>query len=193
MILLETLGRKYSVEKPNGDIIIDLTRASLEYKRDVSYTGYTIVTNQFVMRPDLIAESSLGNPNKLDYILKFNGVSNPLSIYDGQVLLIPDVDQMSEVFIDPKPLVKQKDVDVVKIIVNPKTKVDKKRLEILQKKAENKIVLPPNINAPGEDNIVFTDDKIILGANISNVDPLCSETTTRARLKQKLLNKKIIR
>jgi hypothetical protein len=143
------------------------------------------------MRPDLIAESTLGNPNKLDYILKFNGISNPLSIYEGQVLLIPDVDEMAVVFIDPKPLVKQEDVDVVNIIVNPKTKIDKKRLEILQKKAENKIILPPNINAPGEDNIVFTDDKIILGANISNKDPLCNDTTTRARLKQKLLNKKI--
>jgi hypothetical protein len=188
MIQLETLIRKLFVKKPNGDEIIDLTRASLEYTGSVSYTGYTIVTSGFEMRPDLVSESVYGDPNKLDYILKFNGVSNPLSLYAGQILLIPDENEMKQMF--RFPFVKSID-DTQNKIIKPKTQKDKSRIELLLKKSKLKELLPPNINSSDEKNIEFTDDKIIFGGNISTQPFDCPDTSTRAKLKQKLLSQKI--
>lgn len=191
MISLTTLLMKYFFVKEDGTEIVDLTRSSLEYLIDVEYTGYTIVNDDFIMRPDLVSESVFGDPNKFDYLLKFNGISNPLSLYSGQVILIPNLEQMEKCFRPPTPLKKPEDLDFVDFVLKPKTKSDKKRLKLLQDKAKNKNIIPPNINIPGDDNIIFKDDKIILGSNISNIDPFCGDNTSRARVKKKLLNKKI--
>jgi hypothetical protein len=190
MIQIETLERKQEFVKKDGTVIIDLTQSSVEYKSDVRTKTYVMVTSELAMRPDLISEIVYGNPNRFDYILKFNGISNPLSIYTGQVLYIPEEDDMSACFKTPRK--ETKDTENKKAVaIKPKTKKDEKRLDILRKKAGRDNLLPPNINAPNEENIVFDGDKILLGASATNVSPECPENLTRARLKQKLLNKKI--
>lgn len=186
MLFIETLLRKNPFKKKNGDEIIDLTKASIEYNIDVPLTGYTVVTEEFIMRADLVAESALGNPSKLDYILKYNGISNPLSLDKGQILYIPDETEMAKAF--KKPNEEQTPEKLEDKILKPKTQKDLKRLDLLKKKAQMDVVLPPNINKDNENNIVMTNDKIILGPNAKTN---CPDNTTRARLKQNLLNKKI--
>ena len=190
MLMLETILRKLEFIKPNDNVtILDLTKSSLEYNIDVPITTYTVVTNEFVMRSDLISESVYGVENKLDYILKYNGVSNPLTIYKGQVLYIPDETAMSQVFKTPNQEVTP--VTLEQLIVAPKTKKDATRLDLLKKKAQMDIILPPNINKDGENNIEITNEKILLGGSVTNNSANCPDNISRARLKQSILNKKI--
>lgn len=186
MLVLETLLRKLAFKLPDGSEVIDLTKASIEYNTDVSLSSYTVVTEDFVMRADLVAESVYGAPQKLDYILKYNGISNPLSLYKGQILYIPDETEMSKVF--KKPNQEETPQTLEELVIKPKTQKDMKRLDLLKKKAQMDVVLPPNINKDNENNIIMTNDKIILGPNAKSS---CPDNTTRARLKQNLLNKKI--
>ena len=122
-----------------------------------------------VGRIDLIANGYYRNPDKLELILKYNGISNPFSINEGDVLLIPD---------DSIPLVKWKRVNPVASeeiselnirdqFVNSKrlSEKDAKRVEYLKRKAALKAngsseILPPNILKPGEKNITIENGKI---------------------------------
>ena len=101
MLSIETLFRKNRFVKSKNEVIVDLTRASLEYTSTVDITTFVMVSPDFVMRPDLIAKAVYGDPNKLDYLLKYNSVSNPFSIEVGDVLVVPDLDDMSKQFKTP--------------------------------------------------------------------------------------------
>jgi len=103
MLTLETLYRKQAFKKSDGNYVLDLIKATVRYLFPPEYQRAVIVSDDFQMRPDLISGATMGDPSKLDYILKMNGISNPLSIETGDVLLIPDVKQMSSSFINPEP------------------------------------------------------------------------------------------
>ena len=78
--------------------------------------------------------------------------------------------------------------------VDPLTKKDNKRLDMLQKKTRNSELLPPNINAEGETNIKYKDGKIIFGEDVTTINKQnCPETLTRARVKEKLINNQIFK
>src|SRR3989304_1387862 len=93
MLAIDTLRRKNEMSK-NGESIIDLTTRSFDFRGDVSVYRTAIVTEDFQMRPDLVARVEYGNSNKLDYICKFNGISNPFSLDMGKVLMIGNDDEM---------------------------------------------------------------------------------------------------
>ena len=40
-------------------------------------------------RLDLIAEDQYGDAKQIEYILKFNGISDPFSVQEGDILKIP--------------------------------------------------------------------------------------------------------
>jgi hypothetical protein len=194
MLSITTLYNKNSFIKQNGDVIVDLTKASLEYNKPVKYKSIIIVTYDYVMRPDLIAKATIGDANKLDYILKFNGISNPFSIDVGDILLIPDENEMGAIFktpdIDDDDAIKKSKVSIVTIT---STK-DEKRLAMLQAMANKKDILPPNINKPGDQNIKYKDGKIIFGEDITSINKNnCPDTLSRAKLKEKLLTNKIFK
>lgn len=192
MLDIRTLNYKIRSKDKNKNTVVDLTRSSIESLSDIRLFAVSEVSSRFVMRPDLIAQNYYGDSNKYDFILKFNGISNPFSIYDGQELLIPDADDMESVFSTPKEIYEQEDSGTyANFSVNVRTNKDQKRLEALQEKAKNKEVLPSNMNNSCEENVTITNTKIVLGSCVSDVDPLCDVTTTRGRLRQKLIENKI--
>jgi len=192
MLDIRTLNYKIRSKDKNKNTVVDLTRSSVASLNNIRLLAVSEVTSRFVMRPDLIAQSYYGDANKYDFILKFNGISNPFSIFDGQELLIPDADDMEDAFATPKEIYEQVDSGTyANFSVNVRTNKDKKRLEALQEKAKNKEVLPSNMNNSCEENVTITNTKIVLGSCISDVDPLCDVTTTRGRLRQKLIENKI--
>jgi hypothetical protein len=122
-----------------------------------------------VMRPDLISKKHYNSTDYWDLILKFNGISNPLSITEGLQLSIPDKDGAQR-FIIQIPRI---DKTAREQFTNPKrmNQQDKKRQEFLKKKSSSKPNgskenLPPNMLKSGETSKIFKDGKIILGANI---------------------------
>lgn len=51
------------------------------------------ISDHFVMRPDLVSMAVWSDPNYAEFILKFSGISNPFTLSDEDVLLIPNITQ----------------------------------------------------------------------------------------------------
>lgn len=122
-------------------------------------------------RPDLIAIKFYGDSNDTELILKWNNISNPFSITEGDILEIPDNEGSLKAWKQVKE-VGVSDVDKNTIrdqFVNSKrlTVKDQKRIEYLQKKAAqkqngSKQILPPNILKDGDSNIDINNDIITI-------------------------------
>lgn len=194
MFNLRTLLNKRFFKKPNNDVIIDLATSTIKYKFNPNIKETIIVTEEFAMRPDLISKLVYGDESLFDYILTFNGISNPLSIEPGQILLIPEKEEMDQMLITPKDGINEDQRKKEEITIKPESNKDQKRLELIKQKLENgkKDVLPPNIAKPGTQPIKIENGEIIFGQNTTQIDKEnCPIPLSRSLLKEKLLNKKI--
>lgn len=54
------------------------------------------VTPEYIARPDLIAIDMYGDPMYADVICKLNGVSNPFELNEGQLLILPKNEYISD-------------------------------------------------------------------------------------------------
>lgn len=195
MLLIETLRRKPTITV-NGENITDLTSASWNFTQALNVQSTILVSDDTEMRPDLIAQLYYGNHSKLDFICKFNGISNPFSLEKGQVILIGDDFEMQSAFTtapstntgDAKKDIRDKFFDQ-----NRLSKKDAKRLEFIKKKTATTTTtnLPPNFATPNSTEITVKDGKVIFGntvvANASN----CTVPLSRAKVKAKLLENRI--
>lgn len=146
-----------------------MTEPIIIFNNNVKTIATHTVTADEIGRIDLIANAYYRNINKAEFILKYNNISNPFSINEGDVLLIPD---------DRLPLVKWKrvnpmaseeisELNIRDQFVNSKrlSERDAKRIEYLKRKAAQKAngspeILPPNILKPGDKNIIIENGKI---------------------------------
>lgn len=197
MLFLETLLKKRYFTKPNGDTVIDLTKSSINMEADTpTEVNIIMVSDDEAMRPDIIAKSTYGDDSKLDFLLKYNGISNPFSLNTGDVLVIPDPFQMAKMFRTPsadETADYNMSIAEFKYMDNLATP-DSKRMELLKLKAKNRELLPPNINQPGDKNIKFKNGKVVFGEDVTTINKEnCPETLTRARIKEKLLNNQIFK
>jgi hypothetical protein len=191
MLFIQTLQNKNFFTKPDGTQVVDLTKSSLDYGDYPNINTPILVGEEYVMRPDLVAYATMGNENKFDYILKFNGVSNPFSVDKNDPLLIPVEEEMAQQFKVPESEDEKGTTNRQELILAPKTQKDKKRLEHLNKK-KNKEALPPNFTKTEDENVKFKDGNIIFGDDVTSVNQEnCPEPQSRARVKEKIINKKI--
>lgn len=89
-----TLDRKEEVTDANGNRIIDLTK-SIFTREAGQIQDYTVVkmTDIYQMRPDLISQYMYGTDEYTEFILKFAGISNPFTLHEDDILLIPNITQ----------------------------------------------------------------------------------------------------
>ena len=126
-----------------------------------------VVKEDEIGRPDLIA-NQYGGINLTDHILKINNISNPFSINEGDILIIPDDlgenmlkwVRISTENIDDNPIRKQ-------FLETKKTsQIDQRRVnfiqnKIMQKKGMVNQQLPPNILENGESNVSTSNSNSI--------------------------------
>lgn len=116
-------------------------------------------------RPDLIALQYYGDQSKLDMILKWNGISNPFSINEGDILEIPSPNTNFFKLERPREFennpVKQQFVDGKRL-----GKKDQRRLDALKKKYGKENLLPPNVIPVGKKNYEFVGTRIRMGAQV---------------------------
>ena len=67
-----------------------MTEPIIIFNNNVKTIATHTVTADEIGRIDLIANAYYRNINKAEFILKYNNISNPFSINEGDVLLIPD-------------------------------------------------------------------------------------------------------
>lgn len=113
-------------------------------------------------RPDLIAAKYYGDASMLDIILKYNNISNPFSIVEGQYLKIPvaeiGIKKFNRAPQIEENIVKQQFVDTKRLSTK-----DQKRVEALKKKYDKANLLPPNVIDVGKKNFKFERGKIVFG------------------------------
>lgn len=206
MLSIQTLLIKpdVTIQKNSGDTedIMDLTFGSFIYSQDVQITGVGVVSTDLEMRPDLVAKIYYGDVSKLDYILKFNGISNPFSLQSGQILLIGDVTQMADNFapdtVTNNDSTKQ-DIRAKFFDPNRLSKKDAQRLALLQLKsrqfANPASNLPPNMADIGSTEIsVSPTGTVIFGGDVVGTSTTnCPQVISKATVLAKLLQNKIFK
>lgn len=128
-------------------------------QEESSVQGVHVVENDETCRIDLVSLSEYGSHDHADAILKFNGISNPFSIKEGDVLFIPKRDIAKKKFKltlnkNYKNPIRDQFINTKRLPVK-----DANRIEYLSKKY-NKEILPPNILQSGEENIEVTNGEI---------------------------------
>jgi hypothetical protein len=157
----------------NNKKIVDgrfkFTKPTLVFAKGNETIDVHTVTEDQVGRIDLISLLYYRNANYCDYILKWNGISNPFSIKFGDILNIPNHREALKVIKEIKvlnttnePSIRDQFVDTKRLPVK-----DAKRIEYLQRKATQKPngakqILPPNILKEGDTNIKIGNGKIVI-------------------------------
>ena len=139
-----------------GKLILTQPTFIFKDREEVPFTEYEVRAED-AGRIDLIALDQYGSDSGTDveYILKFNGISDPFSINEGDILKIPVENSLIVKLERPEGavdnIVRQSFVGGKKL-----TKKDQRRLDFLKKKYKIKEVLPPNMLKSGFSNSEIT-------------------------------------
>jgi hypothetical protein len=100
-MFLNTIDRKPLIKDNNGNFIRDLTQSIFKLTSN-TYLEYSVfrVPSGIEMRPDLISQSAYNNTSYAEYILKFNGISNPFTIAPNDKILIPSLDSAKKIVVN---------------------------------------------------------------------------------------------
>ena len=163
---LITKTNYYGVKKT----VTDLTEPTL--KPDFSSTRFNVdrvveVTDDYAMRPDLISFYAYGTDLYTDIILKCNGISNPFSIKEGDIILIPNLSDFKYFYKKPKAT-KSEIAEVKRAFIDNArfSKPTEERLKKLQQLANSKkngspTITPSNKLKPGESAVTTKGGALI--------------------------------
>ena len=162
--------RSIENKKLTGDRL-RMTDPNVVFSDDTRILDYHEVNESEVCRIDLISLKYYKSADYVDYILKYNNISNPFSITVGDTLIIPENDAVLVSLtsikqidaVDDKLSIRDQFVNTKRLSVK-----DAKRSEYLAKKAKQKAngskqILPPNILKDGDSNIKIENGAITIG------------------------------
>jgi len=104
-MFLNTLDRKPLIRDGNGELIRDLTKSIFDFSNGnkLNMSVYRIPVG-FEMRPDLVSQSVYNNTMYAEFVLKYNGISNPFALDEGDVILIPSLESAKKSLKEPDDL-----------------------------------------------------------------------------------------
>jgi hypothetical protein len=189
MLLLKVLQAKKFFTKAT-DTVTDLTRRSISFLGIDKIGGELYaVEPEVVMRPDLIANSFLSDSANACLLMKYNGISNPFSIDEGQILRIPKAEDLDNLLAEPENITNNRVREAIDL-VKPKSVQDAKRLDYLKNKGA--LAVPPNVAL--DDGVKVINGRIVFGADVTSIKKEdCPEPISRAKLKETLLKNKIFK
>lgn len=172
----KTLDEKPLFTKADDGQIRDLTQSAINNKI-VDYLNYDIykVPKEFAMRPDLISQSVYNTADHAEIILKFNAISNPFSINENDIILIPDLNSALAQF--------KTDATILNNTVAEKIRKSYKYIDKLkiptsikkQSKYNNRSLvdapegaLPPNFAEKDESQLTYTNGRVFFGVDKNN-------------------------
>jgi hypothetical protein len=159
----------------NDDLEIkDLTVSMFNLNAITSYPKYNVyrVPKDFEMRPDLIAAAVYNNSAYAELILKFNGISNPFSIKEGDLILVPTLDSAqtmlstttSGALTSGSNMIRNsyKYIDPTKMPKSDDSNFQNRQLVGGAKEG----ALPPNLTQEGEEQITYRNGRVYFGASV---------------------------
>ena len=191
MLISDILNSKKTIFEA-GFRSTDLISGTFKYPTQ-SKSNLVLVGFDENMRPDLVVNRIYGNQMMWDVLLKFNGISNPFSIEQGDLLYAMPFKDSAGAIKKPLNIInrdKGKSELPVSPLLDPKTKKDKDRLKNLQNKIGE--VVPPNVNRAGDKNVKIKNGKVIFGEDVTTIKKdNCPVPISRNRLQAALLKDKI--
>lgn len=190
MLISKLLRLKRTIANRTGETLIDLVSSTFKFTGIGSSAGPTFVDEYEVMRPDLLSNKVYGSTDYWEVLLKYNGVSNPFSLEEGEILIAPSFNSLERMIVSPV-IVPEKGVEPTKNneskIVTPSTNKDKKRIESLRTKVPE--IVPPNVNLTGSQNVRVKDGRVIFGPDVTQADSSQqNESLSRSRVQDQLNN-----
>ena len=180
--LIDTISKNKSIFNPDpvnnkpGYGIWNLTQSSVDYNSGIALDDFFIVTEYYQMRPDLVAAIKYGDHGKVGSLLKFNSISNPFAVMEGNVLLIPNSKSINDSFNSKKIISQSQDSANNNTNTNQNTifkknqeskkfKVSDSRRKFLEQKVKNQpnVILPPNVLQP-EDKTILKENGYLIFA-----------------------------
>lgn len=190
MLLSKLLLSKKTFTTSVGEIVTDLISATFRFGESTFSAGPVAVNSEEAMRPDLLANRIYSDQINWESLLKYNGISNPFSLDEGEILLAPPFKSLNSMIGPPKEVAekgKEPAKKNEKAIITPKTPKDKKRIESIRTKVTE--VVPPNVNLSGSKNVRVANGVITFGGDITQAKGTTTNTTsTRDRIKEQLKN-----
>ncbi len=164
-----------------------------------------LVTEDTAMRPDLITHKMYGYMDPLERVLKFNNVSNPFAIDEGDVFTVWDlpstdsrIKPLSNNSTQREDIRKQYMTPEKKSTVDPRLQDFDKRTQAAKpdpSKGKNAPALPPNLADFGDQEIQLVNGKLVLGGAVSasgqeSQDPISKSEFVAKMIKQRIRNNK---
>lgn len=172
---IKSLIYKNEAVDKNGNVYYDLSQASFDFGEN-NPGSITYLSERYNGRPDLIALDFMDDSSFLDSILKVNGIFNPFSVGEGEIIFVPvsPKDNESNFYSFPeviKPLSIEGTAGYVGNGPDQSTIDPERRVRLAQIAAQQptgvSTPLPPNQLQPGEN--VRTDlasGYIAVGTNL---------------------------
>jgi len=169
-MFVNSIDSKPIFTRPDKIQVRDLTSSmfKLDVKNYITYTIYK-VPKEFAMRPDLISAAVYNNSLYAEIILKYNGISNPFTIQEGDLILIPNLDS-AKAIISPQvgsPADGGKKLRDSYKYIDP-TKIPKANNDFQNRQIVNapEGALPPNIAKEGEPQITYRNGRVYFGSGV---------------------------
>lgn len=165
---------KYSIDNKSvityqGNDILNLAQSIFKSKisNTYSYEVYK-VSEDYVMRPDLISMISYGTDEYTEIILKINGIINPFSIDKDDIIVIPNIDKIKNILIDNSQTKSDGDSmirNAYKYIDKSKYPVNSSQNALLNSQTIGKNILPANIAPENASPITNRNGRIYFAEN----------------------------
>jgi hypothetical protein len=170
-MFVNSIDKKPLFTKPDGTTIRDLTQTMIDLKSK-SFVTYKVfkVPRDYRMRPDLISKAVYNNSMYAEIILKYNGISNPFSIDENDVILIPDLNDAEQKIRTPEETKQEsraekirntyKYLDPLKLPSRDKVLDQYNQRQIVDAPADS---LPPNFSPPGTSQVRYDKGRVYFG------------------------------
>lgn len=198
-----TIDGKQHITDQEGNEIVDLTTSIFKNSATGIDTYNTIrMIDYFQMRPDKVAINEYKSDEGTEFILKYSGISNPFSLKDDDILIIPNMEQATAQMTDyteEQNTTKESQVKLYYKYTNTDFKSDSTSYDKLANKTIKSGVLDPTetgsftvpyISDDGETAITIRNGRMYFG-DYKAVNDTTVDTDSQSKL-QTLLDSKCL-
>ena len=132
-----TLKNKLTIED-TGEQYFDLTAPSFTYITDQGIKALHYVMQDQVGRVDKISEIYFGTGEYIDAICIVNNIFNPFSLNEGDILVIPNLNNLDLLYRRPNPASRPNAVLAQYVNTDVQSEIDQSRVQRLIQKAKTK-------------------------------------------------------
>ena len=140
---------KKNTKLKNGIEMIDFLCKTFQIPKDFTFT-LTEITEDYIARPDLVSFALYSTTDYADILCKLNGISNPMELNKGDILICPEINYILSFYIAENSLYNDSAID--KLNDNIKTSQKRKNEK---RKANEQVIGDANFKIDHKNKIII--------------------------------------